>query len=144
MSTLAGLMNTFAIVSATSETSAMDRGGSGRKAKFHQTQMKSRLLRIERESKKQRRSSTARPAHADRNPALPVVLPRRLGHDQVQADAGQHEDDREREPGRDQTEERPEPGTGEGSFLQAAGAQRRAGQARANIRSQEYCLISAE
>src|SRR5271165_5881806 len=50
---LAGLMKTLAIDSATNDASASERGGTGRNAKFHQTQRKSRRLMIDRESRKQ-------------------------------------------------------------------------------------------
>src|SRR5208337_1136676 len=52
VSKLAGLMKTLASVSARCERSASERGGKGRNAKFHQTHKKSRLLKIDRESKK--------------------------------------------------------------------------------------------
>ena len=65
-SRLPGLMKTLASVSANRETSARERGGKGRNAKFHHTQMNSRLLRIDRESKKQppKLKSQARPMPA--------------------------------------------------------------------------------
>src|SRR5256885_1443292 len=56
-------MNTLASDSMSKERSAELRGGRGRKAKFHQTQRKSRLLMIDRERKKQpaKLASQARP-----------------------------------------------------------------------------------
>src|SRR4051794_37861438 len=56
-------MNTLASDSMSNQNSAALRGGKGRKAKFHQTQRKARLLMIDRESKKQpaKLTSQARP-----------------------------------------------------------------------------------
>ena len=142
---LPGLMNTLASVSPRSVRSAAERGGMGRNAKSHQTQMKSRELRIDRESRKQpaKLMTHASPMPATMAAPSPVVA-EELGDEQVQANACQHEDDGEREPGCDQAEDgqRREPAAAHGVAGGCGAASKSA--ARASIRSHEYCLISAE
>src|SRR5208283_5731731 len=65
---LAGLMKTLAIDSASREASASERGGTGKNAKFHQTQRKSRGLMIDRESRKQPAKLMSQARH------MPVVM----------------------------------------------------------------------